>query len=167
MKTDLEEVAGFHGHTCPGLALGYRAAQVALGEFPRPADEEVAVIVENDSCAVDAIQYMMGATFGKGNLIYRDHGKHAYTFITPEKSLRVALKPGIMQHGGSREERIEKILGMPTDDLFKVEWVDTEKPPTATIHESIVCEKCNEPVMETRARIRDGQIVCIPCTNQD
>jgi len=79
-----EEVVGFHGHSCPGLALGYRVARKALQEMKRETiseDEELVAIVENDSCAVDAVQVITGCTFGKGNLIFRDYGKQAYTFL--------------------------------------------------------------------------------------
>lgn len=78
----LDEVIEFHGHICPGLALGYRAATFALKHFGKRAkDEELVSIVENDSCAVDAVQVITGCTFGKGNLIFRDYGKQVYTFI--------------------------------------------------------------------------------------
>lgn len=72
---DLREAIQFHGHLCPGLALGYRVAKAALRELKaeRPRDEELVAIVENDSCAADAIQFITGATFGKGNLIFRDY----------------------------------------------------------------------------------------------
>ncbi len=80
---DLRDVIQFHGHLCPGLALGYRIAKAALRELKadRPRDEELVAIVENDSCAVDAVQFITGCTFGKGNLIFRDYGKHVYTFF--------------------------------------------------------------------------------------
>lgn len=81
MKT-LKAVSEFHGHMCPGLAIGYRVSLVALEQLGRRAeDEEMVAIVENDSCAVDAVQVMTGCTFGKGNLIFRDYGKQVYTFI--------------------------------------------------------------------------------------
>ena len=81
--TDLREAIQFHGHLCPGLALGFRVAKAALRELKadRPRDEELVAIVENDSCAADAIQFITGATFGKGNLIFHDYGKHVYTFF--------------------------------------------------------------------------------------
>ena len=42
-------VAEFHGHMCPGLAIGIRAAEVALHEIgPHSKDEEVVAIVETD-----------------------------------------------------------------------------------------------------------------------
>lgn len=100
----LKKAVLFHGHACPGLAIGARAAGLALREFfaGRARDEEIVAIVENDSCAVDAIQALTGCTFGKGNLIFRDYGKQVYTFIKrPSKgrkagkkaeALRVSLK---------------------------------------------------------------------------
>ncbi|MBF0564768.1 MAG: formylmethanofuran dehydrogenase [Nitrospirae bacterium] len=80
---DFKKVAAFHGHACPGLALGYRLSLVALRDYlvKRDVDEEAVAIVENDSCAVDAVQFMTGCTFGKGNLIFKDYGKQVYTFI--------------------------------------------------------------------------------------
>ena len=55
MKT-YEDIVGFHGHSCPGLALGYRVSLCCLREFKeRAEDEELVAIVENNSCAVDAL----------------------------------------------------------------------------------------------------------------
>lgn len=78
----LSEIVKFHGHICPGLMLGYRTAVFALKEFgSRSKDEEIVAIVENNSCAVDAVQIITGCTFGKGNLIFNDYGKQVYTFL--------------------------------------------------------------------------------------
>lgn len=39
----------FHGHTCPGLAVGVRVAEAARREIgPHSAQEEVIAIVESD-----------------------------------------------------------------------------------------------------------------------
>lgn len=77
---DIQGTQRFHGHRCPGLATGIRVAEVALREIgPHSIDEEVVAIVETDNCAVDAIQYLTGCTFGKGNLIHRDYGKNVFT----------------------------------------------------------------------------------------
>ena len=44
-----ERVEAFHGHMCPGLAIGIRAAELALREIgPHAKDEEVVAIVETD-----------------------------------------------------------------------------------------------------------------------
>jgi formylmethanofuran dehydrogenase subunit E len=77
------EAVAFHGHTCPGLALGYRAVECALQHLRtgRSEDEDLVSIVENDACGVDAIQLVAGCSAGKSNLILQDFGKHAYRFI--------------------------------------------------------------------------------------
>ena len=88
------EAVAFHGHICPGLATGYRAAAVALERLRsgRSEDEELVVITETDACGVDAIQVITGCTVGKGNLFFKDHGKHAFTFINRKtgEAVRVA-----------------------------------------------------------------------------
>ena len=66
-----DAAVAFHGHACPGLALGYRAAEYALQHLRtgRSDDEDLVAIVENDACGVDAIQMVAGCSVGKGNLI--------------------------------------------------------------------------------------------------
>lgn len=45
----VEQVATFHGHMCPGLAIGIRAAEVALTQIgSHSKDEEIVAIVETD-----------------------------------------------------------------------------------------------------------------------
>src|SRR4030066_2571374 len=88
----LEEIVEFHGHICPGLVLGYRVSMLALKELgERAIDEELVAIVENNSCAVDAVQVLTGCTFGKGNLIFKDYGKQVYTFITRQSGYGIRI----------------------------------------------------------------------------
>jgi formylmethanofuran dehydrogenase subunit E len=90
----LNEVVEFHRHVCPGLVLGYRVSAFALKELGKKAkDEEIVAIVENNSCAVDAVQAMTGCTFGKGNLIFRDYGKQVYTFMKrpSNRAIRISI----------------------------------------------------------------------------
>ena len=49
MDITYEDIIAFHGHSCPGLAIGYRMANVALNFLSdaRSADEEIVAIVEN------------------------------------------------------------------------------------------------------------------------
>lgn len=45
----IENITQFHGHMCPGLAIGIRAGELALAEIgPHSKDEEVIAIVETD-----------------------------------------------------------------------------------------------------------------------
>jgi formylmethanofuran dehydrogenase subunit E len=189
MKT-LKDVSEFHGHMCPGLAFGYRVSLLALKEFGQRADdEELLAVVESDSCAVDAVQVMTGCTFGKGNLIFKDYGKQVYTFVSrlSGQSLRVYVKgmslpeserekeawdkymegdssPEVMRTVHDRKsKKIQAIMDATDDEVFEVTKDKVEVPPKAGMYPSVVCGMCGEKVMEPRARIRDGVILCLPC----
>jgi len=189
MKT-FEDVVDFHGHACPGLALGYRVSMFALKELgERATDEELAAIVENNSCAVDAVQIITGCTFGKGNLIFNDYGKQVYTFIDrlTGEGIRISIdwKPLeetdeekhawtrymkgdrsdeiLMAVHDRRSKKIGMILSATDEELFKVIKGKMNLPEEAKIFPSIRCALCGEKVMEPRARVKDGKIVCIPC----
>jgi formylmethanofuran dehydrogenase subunit E len=159
---DVERTIRFHGHLCGGIIIGYRAAKLGMKRLRagRATDEEVIAIVENDSCAVDAVQVISGCTFGKGNLFFRDYGKHVYTFaLRPSgRAVRVSRKPGPRLSP-------EECLAAADDDLFWVEETTIELPMPARIHDSLTCDRCAEPVMETRTRKRNGRTLCIPCAN--
>ncbi len=185
-----ETVVQFHGHVCPGLALGYRVSEPVMSIFgERPSDEELVAIVENNSCAVDAIQVMTGCTFGKGNLHFQDHGKQVYTFIQRRslEALRIAVKwvstseteaeqnAWKKYSDGDRSEevqnlvrerkakKIQEILAASLEDLFEIKKITIEPPREARIYPSLVCSSCGEKVMETRIRFKDHKIHCIPC----
>jgi len=165
----LDAVIQFHGHFCPGLAIGIRASELALHEIgPHATDEEVVAIVETDMCGVDAIQFMTGCTFGKGNLIHLDYGKNAFTFIrrSDGKAIRLVTKPQSWGES-SPEQRGQIILDLPLETLFEVQTVEPLIPAKARVRESIQCEACGEMVMETRIRLMDGRKLCIPCFEAD
>ncbi len=54
--TPWESALAFHGHECPGLAIGFRAAEVGLRQLEsrRAGDEEIVAIVETDFCGIDS-----------------------------------------------------------------------------------------------------------------
>jgi formylmethanofuran dehydrogenase subunit E len=189
MKT-FEDVVQFHGHSCPGLALGYRLSMFALKQLgDRAADEELVAIVENSSCAVDALQVVTGCTFGKGNLIFRDYGKQVYTFIkrpsgdgirlsvdwrSPEETKEEKLMWERYMNGDQSEEvlksvhnrkskKIDIILNSGDEELFQAIRGKMDLPEEARIYKSMTCAVCGEKMMEPRARVKDGRIVCIPC----
>jgi formylmethanofuran dehydrogenase subunit E len=171
LPSDLQRCVEFHGHFCPGLAIGYRAALAGLERIgaERARDEELIAIVENDSCAVDAVQVLTGCTFGKGNLFFRDYGKQVFTLaLRPTgRGARVALKPRDRQEGGpstqDREDGARWLLEAPAERLFDVRDVTISLPGEAQIHESVACDRCGEPVMASRTRARGSQTLCIPC----
>ncbi len=188
---DFNDVVSFHGHACPGLALGYKVARKAMEELSidPSKDEEVVAVVENDSCAVDAVQVLTGCTFGKGNLIFRDYGKQVYTFIKRETGEAVRISADFTFPDESDEERrmwqrymegdtahdvlkvvhkrkakkIEYILGAPDESIMTIRRMILNPPFEAKIYRSVRCGMCGEKVSEHRARVFDGKIICIPC----
>jgi formylmethanofuran dehydrogenase subunit E len=168
---DYRDILRFHGHDCPGLAIGYRmalAAMTALGAI-RADDEEIVAITENDACGVDALQCLTGCTFGKGNLIFRDFGKQVYTLYSRAtgKGVRVAyhddrIPPDLED---DRTARTRYLLDPANSDFITVTEVVVDEPPKARKRDSVICAVCCEPVMETRTRELNGQSVCIPCAS--
>lgn len=48
-KAIVDHIQEFHGHMCPGLAIGIRAGEIALAQIGKHAkDEEVVAVVETD-----------------------------------------------------------------------------------------------------------------------
>jgi len=188
---NFEEAVRFHGHACPGLALGFRAAEIALKELGlgRARDEELVAVCENRSCAVDAIQALTGCTAGKGNLIFRDYGKQVYTFIKRQNGEAVRLAvcwqaspespeqqrawqefsagdrgPEVMGLIRARKaEKIKAIRAAAPEELFRLSHLISPVPEAARVYASVRCEACGEKVMEPMARRIGGQLLCLPC----
>jgi len=95
---DFEKCVAFHGHICPGLAIGFQAARVLMERLgvQRAGDEELLAFVENDACGADGIQVMTGCTFGKGNFIFKNFGKHAFTLVARKRGKPSAYASGLM-----------------------------------------------------------------------
>jgi len=191
----MQKAVKFHGHSCPGLAIGLVASKIALEYSERSKDEELVAIVENDACGVDAIQALTGCTYGKGNLIHKDYGKSVYTFYYRDSgnALRLSLKPEVFssedndslkrdelrdkvrngtaienelaEHKKLREEHTKAILATGKE-LFNIKKIEMAPPEMARFFDNILCAKCGEPVMETRVREKDGKKFCIPCFNE-
>lgn len=170
MRSYLEAVK-FHGHSCPGLAMGYKLTIAALTKLNklRAEDEEIVAIVENDACGTDAVQYLSGCTFGKGNFIFKDYGKMVYTFICREsgEAVRASRKQEFSSKLNdetlSSEEKIKVILESTEDEFANLEKINIELPPKASLYQNITCEECGETAMETRIKDITGKKLCIPC----
>ena len=166
-----QKAVQFHGHNCPGLAMGWRMTKAALDHFSseRAVDEEMVAIVENDACGVDAVQFLSGCTFGKGNLIFKDYGKMVYTFYhrASRKAVRISRKSGfrtkLYDTQISGEERINLILTASEKDIVQIEKINMPEPEYSRIFDTVLCNICGESVVESKTRMRDGKTVCIPC----
>ena len=186
MDEDFKKAAEFHGHICPGLAIGYRVAKYAKEHYPRALDEELVCIAENSSCSVDAVQSVLGCTAGKGNMIFVDNGKQVFTFFSRDagKAMRIYFKGDLSRGIDAMREKaaagqltgeekkemarmrsklIEDILSGKDEDLLAVTDADIPAPEKARIYPSLVCQKCNERFMEIMGRTAEGKVLCKDC----
>lgn len=191
IKKDLiERTIAFHGHSCPGLAIGIRLAELALQRLGPPEGKDLVAVVETDMCGVDAVQFLTGCTFGKGNLIHKDYGKMAFNFFDRSKNFgfRAVLQQDIAGDVGSelrsltkkaegglanegelarldqlRNELQQIYMNADLEEMFIVAEPSLPVPKPARILTSLQCEACGEMVMESRTRRFDGKTLCLPC----
>ncbi len=191
----LLRVGELHGHYCPGLALGVRAATYAMKELGVVSEgmEDILAIVETNNCFADGIQYITGCTFGNNALIYRDYGKTAFTLTKRDgKGIRVAVtstdenenseytalfEKVVKERGGTDKQKARfrklstdeafSLLKKNVHELFAVERVTVDLPKYAPIYESLTCEYCGEKVMALRIVEKKRKMLCIPCAGEE
>ncbi len=190
----MKQCVSFHGHLCPGLVYGYRVARESekMLKIRRSRDEEVVAVCENDSCAVDALQVLLGTTAGKGNLIIQDYGKNAYTIISREKRKAYRfVKKTFYEYQGAFPKVFEELdakaaagtasqsdwkklkhlkamdlLNRPFQEIFSVSEIKYQEPPHAKLARSAPCVQCGEMTMITKMITARGQKRCIPCSEK-
>ena len=160
-----EKAKAFHGHVCPGLAIGCRVAVDALAHFVHSpsVDEELVCVAETESCAVDAIQAITGCSMGKGNMLLRLRGKFAFSFFVRGRKKAARFYWHERHHDGSREETIMRFLSAPADELYSVTEPSYAVPPFARLNVPVVCAVCGEYVSEPYIRLFEGRFVCPDC----
>ncbi len=160
-----EKAAAFHGHVCPGLTIGYRAALYAIDllELTFSKDEQVVCITENDACGVDAIQAILGCSVGKGNLLFHMRGKQAFSFYNRKtgKAVRLMLNP--KPRDMSREESFEYYHQCSNEEMFTVSEPKLQFPEHARLFDSYVCDCCGETTGANWIRLAGGKKLCLDC----
>jgi len=186
----LELAIQFHGHICPGLLMGIRVAEFAQKQLgvSQDQDEELLAVVETNSCGVDAIQAILGCTFGKGNLIFKDYGKSVYTIACRDtnRAVRIAQKfkdkpdpdsqryrqlnhmDNLTDAEVSEKENLlgvifERIMSTPFEEIFNWQEITFDLPEKAMIYPTVQCSVCGEGVMEPRAVKNEQGYICPGC----
>ena len=161
-------------------------------DLGRAEDEEVVAVVENDSCAVDAIQMLLGCTFGKGNLIFRDWGKQVFTIFERQshRAVRLSLCSGKMPGSDERralkkridvgeapleeKERWKHLRDKAVVDLieakpkvvFDIREFQADPPPLARIVATAPCSVCGEETVTAHLVETNQGKICKSCNNQ-
>lgn len=175
---DLEGAMKFHGHLCPMFYLGLRMGELALRELERRREEGVKLVsqVEFRNCLADGIQYATGATYGKNNLTYLEHGKFAASFhdMVTDKKLRLRVRNDVLMDTLAYGLRGQKVKSMPMKErqkeaiqlfkwgskivedlkkksdeaIFEVEAGKALRPEVEASLKLVTCSECNEAVLE-------------------
>ncbi|MFQ6613177.1 MAG: FmdE family protein [Fidelibacterota bacterium] len=139
-------------------------------------------------CFADGVQMGTGCTFGKGLIQRTEYGKWAMNLVdkATKKAVRVSVRPEVMQRSFQspfvqkrREgvpptevpleisrQLIEGMLGKGDEELFMISEIfeyPLSKLPTPTFN-LVACSVCGEIVAENKARLKDGNPVCTPCS---
>jgi formylmethanofuran dehydrogenase subunit E len=194
-EKEFQRCVDFHGHACPGLAVGFVAAKAAmdrLGER-RAEDEEIVAVVETDACGSDAVQVITGCTFGKGNFLFKDYGKTAFSLLSRAtgKGVRLCAKPDAfsltpehrvlfdkVSSGAASEEDLEAfwahhrqrtldVLNTPVEKLFLISECTTPLPVRAQVRDSRPCARCGESTMATRLAETEEGLLCRSCLEKE
>lgn len=184
-----QDVIAFHGHQCPGAAFGVRVAEAALQRLGRPAGGLV-LVAETDTCAVDALQVLTACTYGKRNLIHRDHGRNVFTFWDRDAgtAVRVRAKAGsvvyrteelwrladLIEEGTAtaqeqdhftalQAQRITALLELPEDDFLAVDEPHDPAPQPKRVAPVDTCVQCGEPTSVETLHEHRGRMLCPAC----
>lgn len=159
IQAEYKKAGIFHGHYCPGLAIGVRAAvegKCALGEG------SLSVLAERSACWLDGFS-LIGATLGNGKLKIHDTGKPAFSIYSADsgKSLRLVLKSA--PTGLSRDEMTRWLLTAPVEEVFSIGGTRQPFPEYKPAGAEVICSHCGEPVLESKAREKEGKFYCADC----
>jgi len=186
----------FHGHRCPFMPIGFRMGTLAMEILgvKKSLDHQMHVFSEMgvghpQGCMQDGIMAATGATFGKGMIDRLNYGKIVAVFWYPGKkdAVRISLKNEFQDKlapheffkyrkqgiepseipENVRKDIIDIVLNATNDELFNVTVLkDFKYTPVKGSFNKAKCEVCGEYVFERYLRVKDGKIVCIPCSER-
>jgi len=180
----LKNSAAAHGHLCPGQVVGVRMAMlgcrlIGLDEPTRHDQiKKLIVYVEMDRCTADAVAHVTGVKLGRRSLKFVDYGIMAATFVNLEtgkafrvlstedaRSLSAAYAPEVAD---KYPQQLEAYQRMPDSVLFRVQQVDvsiSEFDLPGPTRRKVACSQCGQVVRDRREVIKDGRILCRPCSD--
>ena len=192
-QDDLGGALAFHGHKCPAMPLGLRAAQAALEALnvERAKDKELHVVSETGKghaagCFLDGIMYATGCTYGKSNIEKLYYNKMAFTLIDvrARRAVRVRLKDTFFENMlaspfVSQRKRgvapqdvppeiadplVDRVLAMPEASFLEIgPVVPHDFERKSACFDTGLCSKCGERVFVDKLTQAASGPVCVPC----
>ena len=190
-NSSLKRIADFHGHVCPELVIGSKfcAFVQRLINEGTIAVNSLAVIAENATSSLDAIQVLLGVTVGNQRLLVMDYGKHIYTLLDRNngRGWKLALRSTqfgkeelfeqlthkVNQHQAVLDDvielqqvidaRVRQIIATEPEELFFITEITAPNAPQETAAVYRQCSVCGEPVLLSRSVVQDERFLCVPC----
>jgi len=195
-KKFIEVGLAFHGHKCPAMPLGLRAAVAALNvlDVERAKDKELYIISETGKghaagCFLDGIMVATGCTYGKSNIEKLYYNKMAFTLIDVlgKRMVRVSLKPeffakmlkspfveqrkqGVLPQDIAPEiadPLVEKVMSMPEKMFLDIGSIETyDFTRKSGIFEAEACSQCGEMVFVDKLTDTSSGRICLGCKDK-
>lgn len=192
-ESEFKLALAFHGHKCPAMPLGLRAAQAAMRVLgvERAQDKELYVIAETGKghaagCFLDGIMSATGCTYGKSNIEKRYYNKMAFTLIDVKngRSVRVRIKDDFFANMLNSPFVAQRKRGVPPQDVpaeltdalvGKVRSMAEENfleigkvqpcdfAPGKGCFDTDLCADCGERVFINKLTDTEDGKLCVPC----
>jgi len=188
----LRRASALRGHLCLGLPLGIKMARKGLRliRMESPSERgELVVFVENNRCAVDAVQVTTGCSMGSRRLRVYEYGKSAATFYDRtsgravrvfarptlnDEAMRLAVAEGLLGAGTSldpssragRGAMMNAFMKMSEDQIFDHQAVEIVEPEPLGRGPAVPrahCAVCGEEILDGRGVLKEGKTLCLAC----
>lgn len=157
-QTVWEQAVAFHGCECPALAIGARATAYVIETLglTQESARQVVCTAESFSCAIDAIQGVLGCTIGNGRLRVLSNRKLAFRFCDGATGRSLYLSLRTWQQ--ARPGLTTKLLEMPMKDLFVIESLNEvpSKAPNCVLSSACPIRNPEQPEKQRRTAYPRG-----------
>ena len=194
LNITMKRLVDFHGHFCPDLVIGAKLCEYIQKLIPENngLNISISIVAQNCTSAVDAIQILLGATFGNQRLQIMDLGKHVYSLLIIDTGTSFMFSLKQQKYGDEDEfdnleqkvvnsrisleeavhfqklmdRRIEKLLALTPEELFTKSLVEKGQPSFEVPSIYLTCCHCGHQVLKNRSIDYHSKIYCISCFQQ-
>lgn len=102
-----------HGHLCPGLAIGVRAAAEAMAEM---GSDGISCHVSKKACWADGLRSVLGISADNGTLSFGADEDVVFSFSGNEAVIKLHLLP---LPDTDKQKKIDYVLTAPIEKIFE------------------------------------------------
>ncbi len=191
LNMTMKRLVDFHGHICPDLIIGAKLSEYIqdLVSEVSGLNSSISILAQNCTSAIDAIQILLGATFGNQRLQVMDFGKHIYSLLINDTGTGFMFSLEPQQYGDEDEFdcleqkilnnritleeavhfqklmdcRIEKLLALTPEELFNRKTVEKSHASFEVPSIYLTCCHCGHQVLKNRSVDYHNNVYCLSC----